>query len=223
MNRNSTWRSRRGSMLRRIAGPAVLAVAVMLAVAWWGEAMTGTALADEAVVEAAAQLTFEQPITNEDTVSLLVRLTADDGQPIARARVEFFVSPDFFGDRPVSLQTAITNADGLASLKYVPTWDGAHRMTALFAGNADYQPGETTIVMTVSGAVAVPAPAGETLHFLRLWAAPAVTLGAALVWFLIAGVLVRVGLGIWRERDLGEDANALPGTAIEKLPSGTDR
>ncbi len=206
--------------MSRIAGWFVLAVAVMLALAWCGEAMTSNASADEADGEAEARLTFEQPTTNADTVSLPVRLTANDGQPIARARVEFFVSPDFFGERPVSLQTAITNADGLASLRYVPTWDGAHRITALFAGNSDYKPGETTIVMTVSGAnadIAAIAGDGPSLGIVRLWAAPAVTIGAAIVWLLIVGVLVRVGWGVWRERDLGEDGMTLPETAVEKF------
>jgi len=205
-----------------------IAVAVMSALGWLAHGSPSPALADEAIGEAETRLAFEQPVTRGDTVSLLVRLTADDGQPIARARVEFFVSPDFFGERPVSLQTAITNTDGLASLKYVPTWDGAHKVTALFAGNSDYQPSEVTTVMMVSGAGAgsaavAMAAGGASLGVLRLWAAPTVTLGAAIVWLLIAGVLVRVGWGIWRERDLGEDVITLPGTAVEKLLSGTDR
>ena len=102
--------------MNRILGWPVLAVAVLLAVAWAGDPMFSTVSADEAVGEAKARLTFQRPTTNEDTISLAVRLTAADGQPIARARVEFFVSPDFFGEHPVSLQTAITNTDGLATL-----------------------------------------------------------------------------------------------------------
>ncbi len=223
MDRHTAWRSRRASVMRRIAGPPVLAVVLMLAVAWWGVAVTSTALADEAVIEVVARLTFEQPTTNEDTVSLQVRLTTDDGQPLARARVEFFVKPDFFGERPVALQTAVTNADGLASLNYVPTWEGVHRVTAIFAGDSDYQPGEATTVMTVSGLASPHLPDADSLAILQRWAAPAVTAGAAIVWLLIVGVLVRVGWGVWRERDLGEDVIALPGTAVTRLPGGTDR
>ncbi len=223
MDRNTTWRTRRVSVVRRIASPPVLAVVLLLAVAWWGEAMTGTASADEAVVEAVAQLAFEQPKTNEDTVSLQVRLTADDGQPLARARVEFFVRPDFFGERPVALQTVLTDAKGLASLNYVPTWEGVHRVTAIFAGDSDYQPGEATTVMTVSGVASPHLPDADSLAILQLWAAPAVTVGAIIVWLLIIGVLVRVGWGVWRERDLGEPVISLPGTVVTQLPGGTDR
>lgn len=188
MNHNRTW--------------SMLAVGSLLVMAWCVGAITSIAVADEAVGERASQLAFQQPTTSGETVSLVVRLTDDEGQPIARAQMEFSVSPDFFGDRPVSLQTAITNTDGLATLKYVPTWDGAHRMTGYFAGNADFQPGEATIVMTVSGAAAggVAIDDGAPLDAVRLWAAPAVTAGAAIVWLLIVGVLVRVGWGVWRER-----------------------
>ncbi len=222
MDRKTTWR-RRERLVRRIAGLPILAVVLLLASAWWGAATTTTASADEAVVEAAARLAFEQPTTNEDTVSLQVRLTTDDGQPLARARVEFFVTPDFFGERPVALQAALTNADGLASLKYVPTWEGSHRVTAIFAGNADYQPDEVTTMMTVSGVTSPHLPDADSLAILQLWAAPAVTLGAAIVWLLIVGVLVRVSWGVWRERDLGEHAMELPRTAVAQLPGGTNR
>ncbi len=223
MNRNSTWRSRRGSMLKGIAGPAVLTVALMLALAGWGDALTSTASADEGAVQAPARLTFEQATTNEDAVSLLVRLTADDGQPLARARVEFSVTPDFFGERPVALQTVLTDANGLASLSYVPTWEGVHRVTAIFAGDSDYRPGEATTVMTVSGVASPHLPDADSLAILQLWAAPAVTVGAIIVWLLIRGVLVRVGWGVWRERDLGEPVISLPGTVVTQLPGGTDR
>ncbi len=199
-----------------------ITVAVMAAMGWVTHGPS-TALADEAVGKVQAGITFDEPVTAGEGVSLSVRLTGDDGQPIVRARVEFFVNPDFFGERPVALQTAITNADGLASLKYVPTWDGAHRVTALFAGNSDYQPGEVTTVMTVSGTVTAPVSESESLHVLRQWAAPAVTLGAAIVWLVILGVLVRVGWGVWQERDLGTDVIELPGTAVEKLTVGTNR
>ena len=211
--------------MSRIAGWLALGVVVMLATAWSGEVITRTALADEAVREAAARLTFAQPTTGGDTVLLSVRLTGADGQPIARTRVEFLVRPDFFGERPISLPTAITNADGVATLKYVPTWDGAHKVTALFAGNTDYRPGEVTTVMAVSGAVATPIPEGNSLGALRLWAAPAVTLGAVIVWLIIAGVLVRVGWGVWQAgRRSEERVPALPSErAIGRLPGSTYR
>ena len=226
MDSNTAWRGNGESVMIRVRWWPVLVVGTLLGMAWCVGAITSIAVADEAVGEGASQLTFQQPTTSEDTVSLVVRLTDAEGQPIARAQVEFSVSPDFFGDRPVSLQTAITNADGLATLRYVPTWDGAHRMTGHFAGNADFQPGEATIVMTVSGAAdgEVPlAQGGASLGVVRLWAAPAVTLGAAIVWLLIVGVLVRVGWGVWRERDLGESAIALPGTAVEESPGDSGR
>ncbi len=223
MARNTTWQRRGGSVMSRIITWLGITVAVMSALGWVAHGTPSTAFADEAVVKAQAGLTFNEPVTADEGVSLSVRLTADDGQPIARARVEFFVNPDFFGERPVSLQTVITNADGLASLKYVPTWNGVHRVTALFAGNSDYQPGEVTTVMTVSGTVTAPASKVESLHVLRQWAAPAVTLGAAIVWLLIVGVLVRVGWGVWQERDLGKDVIGLPSTAVEKLSAGTNR
>ncbi len=223
MVRSTTWRRRTSCVMVRIITWLGIAVAVMAALGWVTHGSLSTALADEAVGKVQAGLTFDEPVAAGEEISLSVRLTADDGQPIARARVEFFVNPDFFGERPVSLQTVITNADGLASLKYVPTWDGAHRVTALFAGNSDYQPGEVTTVLTVSGTVTAPISNGESLHVLRQWAAPAVTLGAIIVWLLIVGVLVRVGWGIWQERDLGKEVIGLPGTAVEKPPGGTDR
>lgn len=220
---STTWRRRGRSAMIRIITWLGITVAVMSALGWVAHGPPSTALADEAVGQVQTGLTFDEPVAAGEGISLSVRLTADDGQPISRARVEFFVNPDFFGERPVSLQTVITNADGLASLKYVPTWNGVHRVTALFAGNSDYQPGEVTTVMTVSGTVTAPASKVESLHVLRQWAAPAVTLGAIIVWLLIVGVLLRVGWGVWQERDLGKDVVELPRTAVEKLTVGTNR
>lgn len=200
-----------------------IGVAVVSALGWAALGPAGTALADEALGKAKAGLTFGESVAAGEGVSLSVRLTTGDGQPIVREVVDFFVTPDFFGEQPVLLQRALTNAEGIATLTYAPTWNGTHAMTARFGGSADYQPRDVTMVMTVSGVAPLDLNDADSLGVVRLWAAPAVTLGAAIVWLIIAGVMIRVGWGVWHAGRRETWAPALPETAAERPAGSTYR
>lgn len=84
-------------------------------------------------------LSFEEPQGSggQEGVTVAVRLTTVDGQPLSRRLVELFVTPAFFGERPVALRSALTDATGTARLTYVPSWEGTHRLTARFAGDEE--------------------------------------------------------------------------------------
>ncbi len=197
-----------------------IGVAVVLALGWLAHGPSGTALADEAIANAEAGLIFDEALPAGDGVSLSVRLTTAGGQPLARETVSLFVTPDFFGEQPVLLQRVLTNADGIAALTYTPTWNGTHAMTAQFDGSTDYQPAETTTVMKISGVALTPVPDTASLGAVRLWAAPAVTAAAAIVWLIIAGVMARVGWGVWYAGRRVEWVPALPATTA-KRPAGS--
>lgn len=180
-----------GSVKWIAMGIAASVAALVLSVA-------GSALADEAAAPSPVRLAFEEPQAVEGGVSVSVLLTTAAGEPISRQQVDFFVTPDFFGERPMLLRTAITDTKGKATITYVPTWDGGHRLTADFAGNEANQAAEATAMMTVSGLPAVVLVEPGALDALRRWAAPGAVAVAMGVWLLLAWVLFRVGWGISR-------------------------
>lgn len=199
----------------RLACAIGLATTVALGVAIAG----GPAMAAEPAVSAGVQVAFEEPATTEGGVSVTVVLTTADGEPIPRQPVDFFVTPDFFGDRSLPLQTAITNAAGEATITYAPTWNGAHRLTASFAGDGLYQAGEGNAVLTVSGLPTSHESEPAALGAIRQWAGPGAVAGTIIVWLLLAGVLFRVGWGIWKVGHQGEERRRVPSPETARGPA----
>lgn len=161
-------------------------------------ASTGPARADEPSDTSAPSVTFQQPVARDGgRISVAVRLASANGEPVARQPVEFFVTPDFLGERPVFIRAALTNSDGIASVSYEPTWDGEHRITARYAGDDTYQPAEATSVLQLTGVPSIEIPTDEHLSPLRRWAAPGTIAVVLTVWLILAAVILRVGWGIW--------------------------
>jgi hypothetical protein len=159
----------------------------------------GSALADGPADSAPVSITFENPeAKGEDGgLSVSVRLTTADGEPITRQPVEFFVTTELFDGRPVALRSVLTNAEGKATITYTPTWEGEHRITAQFAGDETFQPTEATSVLNVSGIVSSYTPPPEPLSPLRQWATPGAVAVVLTVWLILAAVIVRVCWGVW--------------------------
>ena len=204
----------------RTARLFVLTMGLALAVTVAYLVSTGGALADEPPGTAPVTMTFEQPeVRGEgDGLAISVRITSAAGEPIARRPVEFFVTPDFMGERPVSIRTALTNADGVATVPYTPTWEGKHRITARYAGDETYQPTEATSTLQLTGVPSVEIAMDEHLSVLRQWATPGAVAVVHAVWLVLAAVPVRVGWGVWRAGRRGEtkvspvpEAEGLPG------------
>jgi hypothetical protein len=180
------------------------------------------ALADGPPGAAPVTMTFEQPEAKGEGngLSLSVRLVSGDGEPITRQPVEFFVTTDLFDARPVALRSAVTNADGVATVTYTPTWDGDHRITAQFPGNESFRPTEATSVLNVSGVPSSYVPPAEPLSPLRQWATPGAVAVVLAVWLVLAAVPVRVGWGVWRAGRRG-GAEISPAPEAEGLPGAT--
>jgi hypothetical protein len=201
-----------------------MAMGLALAVIAFRLLGTGTALAEGPAPEAApVSMTFEQPAPSADGngLSLSVRLARADGGAVARQPVEFFVTPDFIGERPVAIKTALTNADGMATVTYTPTWEGEHRITARYNGDGTFQPAEVTSALQLTGLSLAEIPADEHLNPLRQLATPGAVSVVLAVWLTLAAVFVRVGWGVWRTGQRGEadispppDAKGVPETTF---------
>ncbi len=188
--------------------------AVLAMVALGLVAGTGPTLADESSETTPVTAIFEQAVARSDGgISVSVRLASADGEPVAREPVEFFVTPDFLGERPVFIRAAVTNKDGVSSIIYEPTWEGEHRITAHYAGDDTHEPIEATSVLQLSGLPLTDLPAEEHLSPLRRWATPGAIAVVLTVWLILAAVVFRVGWGIWTVGRRYE-------TAAETAPGG---
>lgn len=185
-----------------------------------GEA--NAALADTSTVARATSLAFEEPQESQNGYSVSVVLASADGEPLTRETVDFFVVPDFFGERPVPLRSALTDLEGRATITYSPSWNGTHNLTARYGGNDGYQPGVAGIELAVSGLPEYVATDAGSLDAIRRWAAPGAVALAIAVWLVLAWIVFRVGWGISRagRRDEEQMPASLAETGMEGLPGG---
>ena len=183
-------------MMRSLTDIVLAAVLAMVALGL--VAGTGPTLADESSDATPVTATFQQAVARGDGgISVSVRLASADGEPVARQPVEFFVTPDFLGERPVFIRAAVTNKDGVSSIIYEPTWEGEHRITAHYAGDDTHEPIEATSVLQLSGLPLTDLPVEDHLSPLRRWATPGAIAVVLVVWLILATVVFRVGWGIW--------------------------
>ncbi len=206
----------------RTARLFAMTMGLALAVAVAYLVSTGGALADEPPGAAPVTMIFEQPEARGegDGLSISVRIASAEGEPIARQPVEFFVTPDFLGERPVSIRTALTNADGVATVPYTPTWEGEHRITARYGGDETHRPAEVTSALELTGVPSTDIPVEEHLSTLRQWAPPGAITAVLAIWLTLAMVVTRVGWGVWRAGRHGE-AEVSPAPEAEGLPGAT--
>jgi hypothetical protein len=153
--------------------------------------------ADESGPSASAALTFDDPEVNEGAIAVSVRLSTPDGQPIAHQPVDFFVTPDFFGERPIPLRSARTDSQGRATITYVPSWEGAHLITARFTGDTEILSADASATLQVGGVVLAEKSSDVPLSPLRALAPTAAAAVTLIVWLVLALVVVRVGWGIF--------------------------
>lgn len=163
-----------------------------------------------------ARLSFEEPVVTGDGVSVSVLMETNGGEPISRQPVDFFVVPDFFGERALPLGTVLTNTKGRATVSYTPSWPGTHKITVLFLGDAAYTAAETSAVFTISGLAGVAADEPVPLEPIRRWAGPVAVAVTLTVWLILGGILARVTLGIRREAQPEEPLKSLPTSVVAK-------
>nr|WP_255596581.1 Ig-like domain repeat protein [Methanobrevibacter sp. TMH8] len=78
-----------------------------------------------------------------DTVTLVSKLTDNDGNPIANATVDFYINGEKVG-------SAKTDANGIAKFNYKYTKTGTYTITSKFAGNEMYLPSSASSQTKVS-------------------------------------------------------------------------
>ncbi len=182
---------------RVLATLGAATLVALIVVALFGAA---TASADEGASVAATTLSLQKPRegSGTDAISIPARLTDAEGNPLGNQPVDFFVSADFFGERPAKLGTVVTDATGTATLVYEPTWAGAHEITASFDGDATHAAAEATSTIDVSGPFPQYVPESMRLEALQRWAPAGAILLAVTVWALLAFVAIRTMSGITR-------------------------
>lgn len=195
-----SWRTVLGSGLLGF----VAAVAVVL-----GSASTVWA----ATAGPALRLVAEPAPHDSHAVELLATIqvpaapASSKSASLAGAKVSFSVHVIQFAGAPLlALGTATTNAAGVATLTYRPTWSGRQALVATAANTA----GTTLASATTSFAASNPThPFAGTVEALRpdgtIGQAVAAVLLAivAVLWITLIAVVVRVNLGLAARREQG--------------------
>jgi hypothetical protein len=144
-------------------------------------------------------------ISGFEPVDLDVTLTADDGAPITRAELRFFVETEFGGvSDHVHIGTVRTDEHGTATYRFTPlTASSEQRVVARFAGMGVYDASEHEIELRVTGTPAARY-SPQASSFERV-AGPFTARTAAIViltiWAMFAFVLIET-LRIARPKDL---------------------
>ncbi len=146
----------------------------------------------------ATSLTILPPRPAKQPGSLLVTalLTGADGEPLEGYRIEFLVDVDFPGGDPLVIGSRSTDAIGKSTIRYQPSWDGTHRLSARSQGTRAHPSATAERSIEVSGAARayVEAPRGLELLRNRL---PLVMGSVVLaIWATLAFVALRTVLGI---------------------------
>jgi hypothetical protein len=192
-------------MIRRTAS---VAFAIALA------AMLLASLAGPAAVVAAdppAQLRLDVQPGDGGFFSLRATLTRA-GAVQSQETVQFLQFVDFFGERWVPIGTAVTDAAGVASLRYSPTSNGHQELMARYAG-VDGTVASDPFEITVSGAVPAIPEEPPVLPVVRAWAFPVGAAVLFLVWLLLAVILLRAVIGIARPTEMRATGSTLPAAA----------
>lgn len=180
--------------LVRLAGALIAAVGLIVLTA--GPSLAG----GPAVVLQAARAA-------DSSWQLQARLTDTAGAPVGGSTVQFAAQETFMGASvAVPIGTATTDTTGIASIRYVPTWNGPQVLEATASGSAAASSAPVTI--EVSGALsAIPLEAAN-LPTISAVAGPAAVVLALTVWLALALTLLYTVLGVarpelgWRPRPM---------------------
>lgn len=141
-------------------------------------------------------VTLTDQAAGQATVTLSAKLSADDGTPARGEQVVFYELSSVFGERLMTLGSAMTDATGTASLPYEPTWKGQHTVVVRYGGDSEYTPAQTTFRFQSTAPPHVHQNAQFGLATPRKWAPLGAGLAVLGVWGVLGLVLVRTVLGI---------------------------
>jgi plastocyanin len=123
-----------------------------------------------------------------DTVSVIASLMDDEGNPVPKAELKFYLEETFVATTSlVEIAVAETDDTGFARITYKPTHEGVGQLTAVFSGAGVYDAAET-LVEVPSRAVFARAPVQEKegLEGLRSWAPGGFLLLMLGIWAMFA-------------------------------------
>ncbi len=133
--------------------------------------------------------------SDSKVLSIAARLF-DADRPLGSQTLDFFVTTDFFGNRPVNIGQAVTDATGTASVAYQPRWEGAHVITVRFQGNAKYASAETSLTTEVTGPVWTYTSEKAGLYSVGGWVLLTAGLLFLVVWGILLVIIIRLVRGI---------------------------
>lgn len=133
-----------------------------------------------------------------DDGSWMLRATLTRGGAVqSQQAVEFLQQVDFFGDRWISLGSAVTDSAGVAARLYSPTANGLQHLIARLAADDGTFDSEVFDI-TVSGAVPVLPKEEAILPIVKRWAFPVGAAVLFLVWVALAVIFFRAVIRIAR-------------------------
>jgi DNA-binding beta-propeller fold protein YncE len=127
--------------------------------------------------------------------------------PVAGVPITFYVVTTVFGERLMKVGESLSDATGMSSVLYRPTWDGDHTAVARFAGTEDYAPTQASFHFDVLEAESLYEPADFGLNPVRQWLPAAVGLFVLAVWGSMIFALLSTVRGI---RAAGAGVAAVP-------------
>jgi len=156
-----------------------------------------TVLAADSIQMMGTVLTVSQQLKTDKSgqhIVLTARLTGSDSQPMSDESISFGEMQSFMGNENlIPLGSGVTNALGTVSFTYVPLVTGTHTVRVFFSGDGNYLGSQSSIVVNVTSVT--PPPNGDaplTLASISCWVLLAVGIVVAVVWILLAAVIVGV-------------------------------
>ncbi|MBI2872928.1 MAG: Ig-like domain repeat protein [Chloroflexi bacterium] len=152
------------------------------------------------------EVEFQLPQEMAVGQEVALQVTLHGSGPLAGAQVLFLSPAQFAGtEGEVELGRAVTDAQGVASLSYVPRRDGETTITARFAGNDQYGAAEVSRAVQVQpGPSTYQQTAGVRVPGINVWLLVGV-MGA--VWATYFTVMIILGL-IVRRGHIGPAASS---------------
>lgn len=125
---------------------------------------------------------------------LTARLTSGD-EPLGNRPIEFYVTADFLGERPVKLSSVTSDENGYATFTYDPRWQGTHVITAR---SSQHPEAEATLTIEFTGTITPHESKPIGLETIRNVAPKMLPLIVLAVWGLLAFVIFRTVRGMAR-------------------------
>lgn len=185
--------------MRIVSALLILAVA---AVALW---TVGPTLADGPSTVTLQPLPPSAQPSGQESVILSARLSDAKG-PVGGEPVTFYIVTNVFGERLMKVGQALTDATGMASVAYQPSWAGDHTVVARFGGGADYAATQASFHFSALNPVSQFQSAQFGLEPVRRWLPLAVGLLVLAVWASLGFALITTAAGI-RAAGAGTTAN----------------